>query len=833
MMKKHVWILATYAVFSVILIITLSSNTALAQDYIYWTNESIDTISRANLDGSSVVKDWITGCSSPREVPVDENYVYWANWSGDTIGRANRDGSGAVQNWITGCTGPHGFAVNAAYVYWTNGSGDTIGRANLDGSGAVQSWIMGCDWPCAADVDSNHVYWANWSGHTIGRANLDGTGVDQNWITGCSNPAGIVVDSNHVYWSNSEVVNSLGRANLDGSGVDQNWITGCNRPNGIAIDTNYIYWANMNGNTIGRANLDGSGAVQNWITGCSNPAGVTAGAEATVYDDAVAYWKFDDGSGMTAADETGNHNGTMYGFESDPWTEGMVNGALYFDGVNDYIRAPSNGDFDFGTGPFSIAFWVKFASLPSWSTIVGNWEAYGDDGCFRLSYQIPSSPCPGGEKYFRFYTDGPPSNDFCYDIISPDTWYHVAMVKNASSELDMFIDCSSLGSQAVSGNLASPNDIIMGEAIFNPNEDLHGTLDELAFWDRALDQGEIDEICGSQTTINDLVRATSGSDSCAACAPALTGSYPHFTLRDPQPDIYEDYITLEGLSAAGIALPIRTVLKTLDPAGVYAINPDGGGSGPPDGYWEYSYTSHDGKTGGVTETTLPQGEKIAKFWQFADEGGGIFEFWVDVYAGGSKGESWLGQYRFSPGTWERSTVVNGEGEDFMHDDGTAEVHTGSTTGKLIIANRFSTSFPVELEAVSFYSSGTAAGDEAEVIIYEDPIGSTSGPDPTMEVWRKTVVLGTGGFHEVPAVGCLVLNPGGLSGAAYFVAVANKAERSYTLGVDMDGPYFGASYISTDGGLTYKPLSGIPIIDGNAMIRVSTLETGVCFIDTVM
>ena len=343
---------------------------------------------------------------------------------------------------------------------------------------------------------------------------------------------------------------------------------------------------------------------------------------------------------------------------------------------------------------------------------------------------------------------------------------------------------------------------------------------------------------GGATPLSELIRPSSGSESCPACIdgippdPGLRAGYERFTIRDPEPDLYEDYITLEGRSGSGVTLAIRTVLKQLS-SGVYAINPDGGGSGPPDGYWEYSLTSQDGKTDGVTAPALPLGEKVTKIWQFADEGGGAFDFWVDVYTGVTKGETWLGQFKFSPGSWERGSRVREAGDDFILDDGTPEIHAGATTGALIVANRFSTSNPVSLRAVSFYTSGEAAGDPSEVIIYEDSTGTAPGPDPTMEVWRTTVVLEDGGFQEALTGGCPTLNSVGSPGAAFYVAVANTADRSYTLGIDMTGPYAEASHISTDGEITFTKISTMPIIDGNAMIRVHAKPAESCFIGAVM
>ena len=111
--------------------------------------------------------------------------------------------------------------------------------------------------------------------------------------------------------------------------------------------------------------------------------------------------------------------------------------------------------------------------------------------------------------------------------------------------------------------------------------------------------------------------------------PALTPGYPRFTLGDP--DLYEDYVTIENTSAAGISMPIRTVFTTLLPEVVEGFNTDGGGTRPPDGFWEYSPHNHDGTES--IDDILDPGEKITKLWQLADEGGEVFNFWVDAYSG--------------------------------------------------------------------------------------------------------------------------------------------------------------------------------------------------------
>ena len=72
----------------------------------------------------------------------------------------------------------------------------------------------------------------------------------------------------------------------------------------------------------------------------------------------VAYWSFDEGSGNTAYDGSGNGNdGTIIG---TTWSEGIYGKALYFDGDNDYVNFTSPV---LNTPSYSICAWVKPDSI--------------------------------------------------------------------------------------------------------------------------------------------------------------------------------------------------------------------------------------------------------------------------------------------------------------------------------------------------------------------------------------------------------------------------------------------------------------------------------------
>jgi len=69
----------------------------------------------------------------------------------------------------------------------------------------------------------------------------------------------------------------------------------------------------------------------------------------------VGYWKFDEGSGTTASDSSGNNNhGTLV--NGPTWTTGKVGQALEFDGGDDIVKTTTSPI----SPPITISIWVKY-----------------------------------------------------------------------------------------------------------------------------------------------------------------------------------------------------------------------------------------------------------------------------------------------------------------------------------------------------------------------------------------------------------------------------------------------------------------------------------------
>jgi len=253
------------------------------------------------------------------------------------------------------------------------------------------------------------------------------------------------------------------------------------------------------------------------------------------------------------------------------------------------------------------------------------------------------------------------------------------------------------------------------------------------------------------------------------------------------------------------------------------------GDRPPTTAWEFGLATYDAFDPNDGDGVLDPGEKISRIWEFHDLGGAAFFFWADVispsepYARRETVWTRIDGFGYLPirGTGA-STITGRDGDLFLLDDGTAELHTGSSTEGLIITNRFWIDRTVQIREVSFETSGVAEGSTAALVIYDDSSGTAPAPHWGMEVFRKEIVLEGGGFQTVAVEG-LVVNKAGSPSAAFFAGLEDMSGEGYSLGIDLSSPSTHFTYISKDFGESFEPSMTYPIMDGNAMIRARVQE----------
>jgi len=140
-----------------------------------------------------------------------------------------------------------------------------------------------------------------------------------------------------------------------------------------------------------------------------------------------------DGAGQTIVDsEITPKTVTVYGHATQVWPPTFVfppafnNKSIYFDaGGDDYLSLADHDDWNFGTGNFTIDFWVRFISLG-----VGDIGVIGQGNLADGAWVLYNNPSAG----FVFYSAAATCNVTSVGkACAIDTWYHIAVVRNGGT----------------------------------------------------------------------------------------------------------------------------------------------------------------------------------------------------------------------------------------------------------------------------------------------------------------------------------------------------------------------------------------------------------------
>ena len=219
--------------------------------------------------------------------------------------------------------------------------------------------------------------------------------------------------------------------------------------------------------------------------------------------DMISYWKLDETSGTTYADYYNGNAATCPGTGQCPTpTTGRANGGQAFDG-NDRIDVAADASFDWGADEsFSIEFWMsRSGSLTANEVIVGrqgpthpephlwvgaaygDWVGYEDVAAFCLYEDSDTGECVTGET-----------------VVTGGGWHHIVAVHDADArELRIYVDGTEDGSIGEPGypdysaGFATTTALNIGWLNYGGGYYYNGTVDEVAIYDKALSEAEIQQ----------------------------------------------------------------------------------------------------------------------------------------------------------------------------------------------------------------------------------------------------------------------------------------------------------------------------------------------------
>lgn len=222
----------------------------------------------------------------------------------------------------------------------------------------------------------------------------------------------------------------------------------------------------------------------------------------------VGHWTFNEGSGATAYDASGNSNtGTLLTPSGPTWTaSGKINGGLILDTIDDYVNVPHSASLNF-TSAMTIALWFKPGDLDArdHDLVTKGTNTPDDRATFEFALR-------GQRLLFGFCTG---TNSACAAnwnevrtvplSMTVGTWHHIAVTFNdvATNQFWFYLDGvqyawdATTGSPATKSLVAYTDPVRIGE-VFN-GEEANATVDDVRIYNRVLSETEIGYLYNSGT----------------------------------------------------------------------------------------------------------------------------------------------------------------------------------------------------------------------------------------------------------------------------------------------------------------------------------------------
>ena len=212
-----------------------------------------------------------------------------------------------------------------------------------------------------------------------------------------------------------------------------------------------------------------------------SPASNTASATTMAASSGlVAAYSFDEGTGTTVTDLSGNGNhGT---FASAVWTTaGKYNRALVFNGTTSAVTINDSASLKL-TSAMTLEAWVNPSTVTSaWRDVIYK----GNDNYYLMGTTNSAGQFAGGGTFA-----GANANVFGTAILAINTWSHIALTYDGTT-LRLYLNAALVSTQGKTGAMTTSTNPLQigGDSIYG--QFFQGAIDEVRIYNRALAQPEI------------------------------------------------------------------------------------------------------------------------------------------------------------------------------------------------------------------------------------------------------------------------------------------------------------------------------------------------------
>lgn len=196
----------------------------------------------------------------------------------------------------------------------------------------------------------------------------------------------------------------------------------------------------------------------------------------------VGYWKFDENTGSSAEDSSGNGNQATL-INTPTWTQGKYGAGINFAGSDQHVTRADDADFDFADdADMTIGAWIKHAATSTQEVILSKYQEAGykiimeSDGDITCALDYDNTWTP---------TDSATSTAATYD---DNNWHYISCVKSGASSLSLYIDgvlIATDSSLTATNTLTNSDPLYIGIDADGTSNDFIGQIDEVKIYNYA------------------------------------------------------------------------------------------------------------------------------------------------------------------------------------------------------------------------------------------------------------------------------------------------------------------------------------------------------------
>jgi hypothetical protein len=200
----------------------------------------------------------------------------------------------------------------------------------------------------------------------------------------------------------------------------------------------------------------------------------------------VGAWGFNEGSGTTMADVSGNGNTARFA-NGVSWVAGRYGSAVSLDGVDDYLPVPNSASLDVSGSALTLSAWLNPASISGDSVVLGKfWNLTMSSPYYQYGLELDGGTVP----HFYVGTAGGLTGAAMGSALPHGQWSHLAVVFNGT-QAQFYVNGTLVATRPLTASITAQGNQLRIGADANTQQFYKSAIDDLRIYKRALTASEV------------------------------------------------------------------------------------------------------------------------------------------------------------------------------------------------------------------------------------------------------------------------------------------------------------------------------------------------------